>query len=110
MLAKVQGVICLVLASLSTIAAAVGLCGFLVNYFFIGSGEFYFTLLVAGISGVISSFILALPTWIVYAYGQITKDLRELKGDVPADEVKTDDLPYGGVAKEVYNPDDLPEI
>ena len=112
LLAKIQGVCCLVLAGLSVLVAAYGLCGFLTSHFFVAAGESYpsmliFTttatnyvaLLMYGGTGILASAILALPTWFLYSYGQITADIRELKEKDGFDAICAPE-----------NPDDLPEL
>jgi hypothetical protein len=110
MLAKVQGVICLVIASLAAITAAIGLCGFLIYYFFSGTGEYYLRLLVIGLSGIAASFIIALPTWLTYAFGQITKDLREVKDEGLTGSGYLDYCYPDTESAEAENPDELPEL
>jgi hypothetical protein len=99
LLAKLQAVVCMVLACMSALFAAIGLCGFLVDFLFVGSYVGYLMYFAVGIAGIAASFILALPTWLLYAFGQITADLREVKDT-------------GGLAAATIeeNPDELPEL
>ena len=99
-LAKLQALLFMVVACLSAIVAAVGLCGFLITFFFVGFGFENLTIFLMGIGGILASFILALPTWFLYAFGQITADMHEVKEN-------------GAMAAPDYleeNPDDLPEL
>jgi len=100
-LAKIQGVICIVLACLSALVASYGLIGFLTGWFFTGLGFDYLSLFVMSIGGIVSSFILALPTLLLYAFGSMTKDLRE---------IKENGISSGSVVAGQENPDELPEI
>ena len=112
LLAKIHGVFCLVVAGLSVLLAAYGLCGYLSSHFFTAAGKSYPTLLlftttgarygsliILGCAGVLAALILALPTWLMYACGQITADVRELK--------ERDSTAYLNAPE---NPDDLPEL
>ena len=112
LLAKIHGVFCLVVAGLSVLLAAYGLCGYLSSHFFTAAGKSYPTLLlftttgarygsliILGCAGVLAALILALPTWLMYAFGQITADVRELK--------ERDSTAYLSAPE---NPDDLPEL
>ncbi len=99
-LAKVQAGVCMGIACVSAFAAAFGLCGFLANYFLTQPWQTYAVILGYGVAGIISSFILALPTWLLYAFGQLTSDVREVKENTALTAA-----PY-----EEENPDDLPEL
>jgi len=100
-LATIQGVICIVLACLSALSAAYGLIGFLTGMFFTGFGADYLRYFIISLGGIAGSFILALPSLLLYAFGSMTKDLRE---------IKESGVSSGSATTERENPDELPEI
>ena len=100
-LAKVQGVICIVLACISALVAVYGLIGYLTGWFFTGFGGDYLLLSLVSLGGIASSFILALPTLLLYAFGSMTNDLREIKDN---------GIRSGSMAPGQENPDELPDI
>lgn len=105
-LAKIQGIICLVIAGLSAVAAALGAIGLVLclplNLY---EQDTFLILLLAGGGGLLTALIGAVMTLRLYAFGQITSDVRHLKDQ---------GISVGGLAPvspaAAYNPDELPEL
>lgn len=107
-LAKIQGIICLVLAGLSVLAMALGLvAGLLGNVLDARDLRELFVLVPSGAIGVLSSLVLAVATWPLYAFGQITSDVHKMS-DKGSSIGGTSTAPAAGPQEE--NPDDLPEL
>lgn len=108
-LAKFQGFLCLVVGGLSAACTALGLIGFVLSSVLDMRYERYtFTmLLLIGAIGVVSALLLAISTWFLYAFGQITSDIRTLRDG---------GISLGGAGAapvsrpQEENPDELPEL
>ncbi|MDR3278028.1 MAG: hypothetical protein LBT12_04575 [Oscillospiraceae bacterium] len=89
-----------VLFCLSAVAVGLGMLGTLNSYFTFGYFDEFIPLLGAGAAGLVASLILIVSTWPLYAFGQITSDVREVKAGGGT---------LGGECSEP-NPDGLPEL
>lgn len=118
MLAKIYGVLCLIAFLLFAVLAALGVLMFLLAMVDLSDMEGT-EMILAGLVGMLSSVILAVGSWPLYAFGQITSDIREIKthglSAAPAaaaapqsEEPKQAQSAAAPQAEE--NPDDLPEL
>ena len=110
LLAKIGGAICLILGLLGVLCALLSLLLLLLQL--VGLIPPYFspwTLLLSGAICVVSALLLAVGTWPLYAFGQITRDLHDIRGSgipsaAPREEASSASRP------EDDNPDQLPEL
>lgn len=118
MLAKIYGVLCLIAFLLFAVVAALGVLTFLLALVDLSDMEGT-ELILMGLVGMLSSVILAVGSWPLYAFGQITSDIREIKthglSTVPAaaaapqaEEPKQ--AQSAAALQTEENPDDLPEL
>ena len=117
MLAKIYGVLCLIVFLLFAVVAALGVLMFLLAMVDLSDMEGT-ELILMGLVGMLSSVILAVGSWPLYAFGQITSDLREIKthgisaapaaAASPQSEEPKKAQPEAPQTEE--NPDDLPEL
>lgn len=118
MLAKIYGVLCLIAFLLFAIVAALGVLMFLLAMVDLSDMEGT-ELILMGLVGMLSSVILAVGSWPLYAFGQITSDIRDIKthglsaapaaaAAPQAEEPKQTQSVAAPQAEE--NPDDLPEL
>ena len=98
-LARVLGVICIVTACLSGVFAAIGLAGYLSHYFFGSPSVPFSSMLHGGVIGILTSFIMALPTLAIHAFGRQSADIREIKEKRSVGEIAG-----------TNNPDELPVL
>lgn len=119
-LAKICGFIWLIVGAISAFFAALGLLIFLLQM--VGLFDPYLDasgFILSGLIGLAASLLMAIGTWPLYAFGQITSDVRTLKGKDFTE--KTDDkeektsesvqpAAWEGTAVQPENPDDLPEL
>lgn len=119
-LAKICGFIWLIVGAISAFFAALGLLIFLLQMIglfdpYLDASGFIFS----GLIGLAASLLMAIGTWPLYAFGQITSDVRSMKGNNFTE--KTDDkekktsefvqpAAWEGTAVQPENPDDLPEL
>ena len=119
-LAKICGFIWLIVGAISAFFAALGLLIFLLQMIglfdpYLDASGFIFS----GLIGLAASLLMAIGTWPLYAFGQITSDVRSMKGNNFTE--KTDDkekktsefvqpAAWEGTAAQPENPDDLPEL
>lgn len=109
MLAKIQGIILLILAILGGLIAVLGVAGYLVctilnDY---DHMSMFLILMPSGIGAILFGLLGMLATWPLYAFGQITSDLREIKTKGVASGAAVSE-PEFGIREE--NPDELPEL
>ena len=119
-LAKICGFIWLIVGAISAFFAALGLLIFLLQM--VGLFDPYLDasgFILSGLIGLAASLLMAIGTWPLYAFGQITSDVRSMKGNNFTE--KTDDkeektsesvqpAAWEGTAVQPENPDDLPEL
>lgn len=112
MLAKIQGIICLVIAGLSAAAFVLGVAGYAIGEIFSAGAIIQVSrlALMIGAIGAPSGLLLAITTWPLYAYGQITADVRAIKDG----GVSVSSAPIAAVTsphdENPENPDELPEL
>ena len=118
MLAKIYGVLCLIAFLLFAVVAALGVLTFLLALVDLSDMEGT-ELILMGLVGMLSSVILAVGSWPLYAFGQITSDIREIKthglSAAPAASAapQTEDpkqTQSAAAPQAEENPDDLPEL
>lgn len=115
-LAKLCGVIWMILGVLCLISAALGLLMYLL--IIIGLVDFYdsdaLALILPGLMGALVSFLMILGTWPLYAFGQITADLRAIKEKkpttVPERPAPAPEQTAAEPQQSMENPDELPEL
>ena len=115
MLAKIQGVICLVCGLLGLVIAALGVCLFLVQLLgFLPPEPDGLSLVLAGLLCAVACVLLAVLTWPLYAFGQITSDVHAMKeggGQPGAASAGAGSQPVReAAAPRPENPDELPEL
>ena len=110
LLAKIGGFLCLLLGLLGVVLAALSLLLLLLQL--VGLIPPYFspmTLLVGGVGSILTALILAVGTWPLYAFGQMTADLHAMRREgVPTAAGEGSSAPETGTVPE--NPDQLPEL
>ena len=108
LLAKIGGALCLVLGILGVVLILLGVLVLLLQLVgLIPSGFEPTSLMLGGLIGVVSALILAVSTWPLYAFGQITADLHAIrKGGISAAAPESAAQP----AASRENPDELPEL
>lgn len=108
LLAKIGGALCLVLGSLSVILILLGVLVLLLQLVgLIPSGFEPTSLMLGGLIGMVGALLLAVSTWPLYAFGQITADLHAIrKGGISASTPESAAQP----AASRENPDELPEL
>ena len=108
LLAKIGGALCLVLGILGVVLILLGVLVLLLQLVgLIPSGFEPTSLMLGGLIGVVSALLLAVSTWPLYAFGQITADLHAIrKGGISCT------APEGAAqpAASQENPDELPEL
>lgn len=119
-LAKICGFIWLIVGAISAFFAALGLLIFLLQM--IGLFDPYMDasgFIFSGLIGLAASLLMAIGTWPLYAFGQITSDVRAMKGNnfiekADNNEEKASEpvqpAAWEGTAVQPENPDDLPEL
>ena len=117
MLAKIQGVICLVCGLICLAVAALGGILLLLQLVgFIPPEIDGVTLILSGLLGVLACVLLAVLTWPLYAFGQITSDVHAMKAGggqlgAGAASAGADSQPARETAApRPENPDELPEL
>ena len=117
MLAKIQGVICLVCGLICLAVAALGVILLLLQLVgFIPPEIDGVTLILSGLLGVLACVLLAVLTWPLYAFGQITSDVHAMKAGggqlgAGAASAGADSQPARETAApRPENPDELPEL
>ena len=108
LLAKIGGALCLVLGILGVVLILLGVLVLLLQLVgLIPSGFEPTSLMLGGLIGVVSALLLAVSTWPLYAFGQITADLHAIrKGGISAAAPESAAQP----AASRENPDELPEL
>ena len=108
LLAKIGGALCLVLGILGVVLILLGVLVLLLQLVgLIPSGFEPTSLMLGGLIGVVSALLLAVSTWPLYAFGQITADLHAIrKGGISASAPESTAQP----AASRENPDELPEL
>lgn len=108
LLAKIGGALCLVLGILGVILILLGVLVLLLQLVgLIPSGFEPTSLMLGGLIGMVSALLLAVSTWPLYAFGQITADLHAIrKGGLFAAAPESAAQP----AASRENPDELPEL
>lgn len=117
MLAKVQGVICLVCGMICLAVAALGVILLLLQLVGLIPPEIDgVTLILSGLLGVLACVLLAVFTWPLYAFGQITSDVHAMKegdgqpGTGSASAAAASQPARETAAPRPENPDELPEL
>lgn len=115
LLAKICGVLYLIMGILGVVAIVLGIIILLLQLFGLIPPSFDpLSLLMAGLVIMASALILAVGTWPLYAFGQITADLHAIRkegGRVSgAAEVPAVGTTAPGTGASADNPDELPEL
>ena len=108
LLAKIGGALCLVLGLLGVVLILLGVLVLLLQLVgLIPSGFEPTSLMLGGLIGMVSALILAVSTWPLYAFGQITADLHAIrKGGIFT--AAPESAAQSAASRE--NPDELPEL
>lgn len=108
LLAKIGGALCLVLGILGVVLILLGVLVLLLQLVgLIPSGFEPTSLMLGGLIGMVGALLLAVSTWPLYAFGQITADLHAIrKGGISASAPESAAQP----AASRENPDELPEL
>ena len=115
LLAKICGVLYLIMGVLGVVAIALGIVILLLQLFgLIPPSISPMSLLMAGLIIIASALILAVGTWPLYAFGQITADLHAIRKEgvraSGAAEVPAEGSAATGTGPSADNPDELPEL
>ncbi len=115
LLAKICGVLYLIMGVLGVVAIVLGIVILLLQLFgLIPPSISPMSLLMAGLIIIASALILAVGTWPLYAFGQITADLHAIRKDgvhaSGAAEVPAVGSAATGTGPSADNPDELPEL
>ena len=115
LLAKICGVLYLIMGVLGVVAIVLGIVILLLQLFgLIPPSISPMSLLMAGLIIIASALILAVGTWPLYAFGQITADLHAIRKDgvhaSGAAEVPVVGSAATGTGPSADNPDELPEL
>lgn len=116
LLAKISGVVCLILGLLGVVMMLLSVLLLMLQLFGLLSPYFEpLSLTLSGLIAVVSALLLAVSTWPLYAFGQIVADLHAIRQDgVRASgaageaEGTGPAAPKASAAQE--NPDELPEL
>lgn len=115
LLAKICGVLYLIMGILGVVAIVLGIIILLLQLFGLIPPSFDpLSLLMAGLAIIVSALILAVSTWPLYAFGQITADLHAIRKEgvraSGAAEVPAEGSAAPGTGTSADNPDELPEL
>ena len=117
MLAKIQGIICLVCGIICLAVAALGVILLLLQLVGLIPPEIDgVTLILGGLLGALACVLLAVFTWPLYAFGQITSDVHAMKegggqpGTGAASAAAASQPARETAAPRPENPDELPEL
>ena len=115
LLAKICGVLYLIMGILGVVAIVLGIIILLLQLFGLIPPSFDpLSLLMAGPAIIVSALILAVSTWPLYAFGQITADLHAIRKEgvraSGAAEVPAEGSAAPGTGPSADNPDELPEL
>lgn len=115
LLAKICGVLYLIMGILGVVAIVLGIIILLLQLFGLIPPSFDpLSLLMAGLAIIVSALILAVSTWPLYAFGQITADLHAIRKEgvraSGAAEVPAEGSAATGTGTSADNPDELPEL
>lgn len=115
LLAKICGVLYLIMGILGVVAIVLGIIILLLQLFGLIPPSFDpLSLLMAGLAIIVSALILAVSTWPLYAFGQITADLHTIRKEgvraSGAAEVPAEGSAAPGTGPSADNPDELPEL
>ena len=116
LLAKISGVVCLILGLLGVVMMLLSVLLLLLQLFGLLSPYFEpLSLTLSGLIAVVSALLLAVSTWPLYAFGQIVADLHAIRqdgvrasGTAGEAEGTGPAAPKASAAQE--NPDELPEL
>lgn len=116
LLAKISGVVCLILGLLGVVMMLLSVLLLLLQLFGLLSPYFEpLSLTLSGLIAVVSALLLAVSTWPLYAFGQIVADLHAIRqdgvrasGTAGEAEGTGSAAPKASAAQE--NPDELPEL
>lgn len=116
LLAKISGVVCLILGLLGVVIMLLSVLLLLLQLFGLLSPYFEpLSLTLSGLIAVVSALLLAVSTWPLYAFGQIVADLHAIRkdgvhasGTAGEAEGTGPAAPKASAAQE--NPDELPEL
>lgn len=116
LLAKISGVVCLILGLLGVVMMLLSVLLLLLQLFGLLSPYFEpLSLTLGGLIAVVSALLLAISTWPLYAFGQIVADLHAIRQDgVHASGTAGETAEAGPAAPKApsaeENPDELPEL
>ena len=116
LLAKISGVVCLILGLLGVVIMLLSVLLLLLQLFGLLSPYFEpLSLTLSGLIAVVSALLLAVSTWPLYAFGQIVGDLHAIRKDgVQASNTAGETAETGPAAPKASsaqeNPDELPEL
>ena len=116
LLAKISGVVCLILGLLGVVMMLLSVLLLLLQLFGLLSPYFEpLSLTLSGLIAVVSALLLAVSTWPLYAFGQIVADLHAIRQDgVRASGTAGEAEGTGSAALKASaaqeNPDELPEL
>ena len=109
-LARICGGICLVCAFICLLVTIFGVIVWLLELLGFIPAEFIpFSSITAGLIGMASCLLAAVGTWPLYAFGQITSDIRAMRNRDYAENPSPADK-AGRERPESINPDELPEL
>ena len=116
LLAKISGVVCLILGLLGVVMMLLSVLLLMLQLFGLLSPYFEpLSLTLSGLIAVVSALLLAVSTWPLYAFGQIVADLHAIRqdgvrasGTAGEAEGTGPAAPKASAAQE--NPDELPEL
>ena len=116
LLAKISGVVCLILGLLGVVIMLLSVLLLMLQLFGLISPYFEpLSLTLSGLIAVVSALLLAVSTWPLYAFGQIVADLHAIRqdgvrasGTAGEAEGTGSAAPKASAAQE--NPDELPEL
>ena len=109
-LARICGGICLVCAFICLLVTIFGVIVWLLELLgFIPVGFMAFSPITAGLIGMVSCILAAVGTWPLYAFGQITSDIRAMRNRNHAENPSPADTADRKMSENI-NPDELPEL
>ena len=109
-LARICGGICLVCAFICLLVTIFGVVVWFLELLGFIPAEFIpFSSITAGLIGMVSCLLAAVGTWPLYAFGQITSDIRAMRNRDYAENPSPADK-AGWERSENINPDELPEL
>ena len=109
-LARICGGICLVCAFICLLITIFGVVVWFLELLGFIPAEFIpFSSITAGLIGMVSCLLAAVGTWPLYAFGQITSDIRAMRNRNHAENPSPADTADRKMSENI-NPDELPEL